>query len=243
METGELSPEEARQAALRIREALARRRYSRQRLADEAGIGLSTLEKALAGGRTLTLATLVRLEGVLQTRLRGGGGGSEAPASLGGYGRGSVEWLAGGYLTIRPSFEHPGALSAYLTEIRWDEAGARLVFREANRIDTPFAQRGEVSLPHQSGQVYLVTNDHGQHRLITLGRPTIAGEMYGLLSTLQAGRGGRLVPIAAPIALIRCERPEAESYGLIGDGHRDYPRYRRQLDRTLTDEFARIVQA
>ena len=241
METGELTSEETRVAGLRIREALARRRYSRQRLAEEAGIGLSTLEKALSGSRPFTIATLVRLEDVLQTSLRGGSGPSEAPASLGGYGRTSAQWLAGAYLTLRPSFERAEALIAYLTEIWWDETGARLLFRETHRIDAAFAQKGEVSLPHQSGQIYLVTNDHGQHRLITLGRPTIAGDMYGLLSTLQAGRGGRLIPIAAPIALTRCERPTEAAFGLIEPAHSDYPRYRGLLGRTLQDEFARIV--
>lgn len=245
MEFGELSNTENRAAALRVREALARRRYSRHRLAEEAGIGLSTLEKALSGSRPFTLATLVRLESVLQTSLRGAGGDgrAEAPASLGGYGRAGVDWLAGAYLTLRPSFEHADALYAYLTEIWWDQAEGRLLFRESNRLDTPFAQKGDVSLPHQSGQVYLVTNDNGQHRLITLGRPTISGEMYGLLSTLQAGRGGRLIPIAAPIALIRCERPLETTFGLVEPAHRDHPRYRSYLDRVLQDEFARVLNA
>ena len=46
-------------------------------------------------------------------------------------------------------------------------------------------------MPNQSGHIYLVTNRHGQHRLITVSRPTITGEMYGILTTLLAGRGSR----------------------------------------------------
>src|SRR5699024_11046938 len=49
---------------------LARRRMSRQALADRARISLSTLEKALAGKRPFTLATTLRLEEALAISLR-----------------------------------------------------------------------------------------------------------------------------------------------------------------------------
>jgi hypothetical protein len=105
-------------------------------------------------------------------------------------------------VTVRPSFGDKGAIYAYRTEILWDEAASRLVFREAERVDADFSQYGEVAVPNQSGQVYLVTNRHGQHRLITLSRPMISGEMYGVIATLLAGRGSLLTPVAAPIALL-----------------------------------------
>ena len=53
----ELSTEGSESVALVVREELARRRLSRQWLADEARVSLSTLEKALAGSRPFTLAT------------------------------------------------------------------------------------------------------------------------------------------------------------------------------------------
>ena len=56
--------------AAAIREELARRRISRQFLADEARISISTLEKALSGRRAFTLATTIRLEEALGIRLR-----------------------------------------------------------------------------------------------------------------------------------------------------------------------------
>ena len=77
------------------------------------------------------------------------------------------------------------------------------MFREAELVDAEFSQYGEVAVPNQSGHVYLVTNRHGQHRLITVSRPMITGEMYGVIATLLAGRGSLLTPIAAPIALCR----------------------------------------
>ena len=76
------------------------------------------------------------------------------------------------------------------------------MFREGERHDAAYTQFGEVAVPNQSGHIYLVTNRHGQHRLITVSRPTISGEMYGILTTLLAGRGSLLTPIAAPIAYL-----------------------------------------
>ena len=59
-----------REIARKVREELARRRISRQALADMARISISTLEKALSGRRSLTLAKVIRLEEALGTSLR-----------------------------------------------------------------------------------------------------------------------------------------------------------------------------
>jgi transcriptional regulator with XRE-family HTH domain len=61
----DLSTELSQAIAARVREELARRRLSRQALADLARISISTLEKALAGRRPFTLATTIRLEEAL----------------------------------------------------------------------------------------------------------------------------------------------------------------------------------
>ena len=68
----QLSAEQSRLVAAIIREQLARRRMSRQHLADQAKISISTLEKALSGRRPFTLATTVRLEEALGVSLRKG---------------------------------------------------------------------------------------------------------------------------------------------------------------------------
>ncbi|MGI9462867.1 MAG: helix-turn-helix domain-containing protein, partial [Aestuariivirgaceae bacterium] len=97
-----------------VREVIARKRMSRQQLADEARISLSTLEKALSGQRPFTLNTLVRLEDALGVSLRnhapvpliGDNEGTPgvAPEDLGAYSRLAVSWLEGDYLVVRPSF-------------------------------------------------------------------------------------------------------------------------------------------
>src|SRR3954454_2608833 len=177
----ELSDEGSQAVALAVREALARRRLSRQWLADQAKVSLSTLEKALAGSRPFTLQTVVRLEDALGTALRGKRNASEAevrpfaPESMGAYTRPAVQWLEGTYLTLRPSFSEAGAVFAYLTSIAWDADKGHLVFSEASRSDAEYEQKGFVSFPNISGAIYLVTISEGQYRMALLNRPTAAG--------------------------------------------------------------------
>ena len=66
----QLSAEQSQQIADTIREEIARRRISRQSLAELAKLSLSTLEKVLGGRRPFTLATTVRLEQALGVSLR-----------------------------------------------------------------------------------------------------------------------------------------------------------------------------
>src|SRR3954447_23900589 len=107
MEDKELKDAESREFGRRVREELARRRVSRQALADMARISLSTLEKALAGTRPFTLASKIRIEEALGLRQSAGPSTQPsiaAPERLGAYTRPAVRWLEGSYLTIRPSF-------------------------------------------------------------------------------------------------------------------------------------------
>ena len=243
----QLSDEQSRQVAATVREELARRRISRQHLAEQAKLSISTLEKALGGRRPFTLATTVRLEEALGVSLRKGAdavvNGDVAPDSLGAYSRRAVTWLEGTYLTLRPSFGEKDSIYAYRTEILWDAAVSRLVFREAERMDAAYAQFGEVAVPNQSGHFYLVTNRSGQHRLITLSRPTITGEMYGIIATLLAGRGSQLTPIAAPIAFLPIRNVAAASFGRVSPSDANYAAYRKELRRTTDEPFALFVSA
>lgn len=242
----DLSTELSQSIAARVREELARRRLSRQALADMAKISISTLEKALAGRRPFTLATTIRLEEALGESLRAPIRAAAmpppglAPEMLGAYSRTAVAWLEGEYLTLRPSFEAAGAVFAYRTDIAWDEASSSLVFREAARQDADFTQKGLVSLSNQSGHIYLVTNEQGQFRLIILGRPAIGGEMYGMLTTLQAGQGSHLTPAAAPIAFVPLRRVAAAAFGRIATGDAHYEDYSATLGRVTDKGFARF---
>lgn len=241
-----LTGEEGQHAAALIREELARRRMTRQLLADNARISLSTLEKALSGQRALTLSTLIRLEEALGVKLRRSPQPVQsarlsdvAPESLGSYARPAVSWIEGDYLTLRPSFSSSGAVYAYRTSISWSDEKDHLVFHESERMDTAFTQEGEVSIPHQSGYVYLITNKAGQYRLIIVTRPTIAGEMFGILTTLQSGRGAHLVPVSCPLVLTPIKT--AASFGRIEAGHPSHKAYRALVDRAVDEPFALLV--
>ena len=246
----QLSAEQSRQVAETIREEIARRRISRQSLAEQAKLSLSTLEKVLGGRRPFTLATTVRLEQALGVSLRKGPdsapttpliNGDIAPDSLGAYSRRAVAWIEGTYVTIRPSFGDKDAIYAYRTEIYWDEAASSLLFREGERLDAAYTQWGEVAVPNQSGFIYLVTNRHGQHRLITAARLAISGEMYGIITTLMAGRGSQLTPIAAPIVFLPIKTVPNATLGRISPSDANYAVYRGRLRRTLDEPFAMFL--
>ena len=168
--------------------------------------------------------------------------GDVAPDSLGAYSRRAVSWLEGVYVTVRPSFGDKDAIYAYRTEIAWEAAVSSLVFREGERTDAAYTQFGEVAVPNQSGFIYLVTNRHGQHRLITVSRPTILGEMYGIITTLLAGRGSLLTPIAAPIAYLPVKNIPGPTVGRISSADANYAVYREHLRRTIDEPFAMFMQ-
>ena len=250
MTTSKLDHRENLVLAARLREMMARQRISRETLADKARLSLSTLEKGLSGQRPFTLATIVRLETALGLELRSPVGDRTqasdaanvpAPDELGGYSRASVEWLAGSYLTLIPSFTETDAIYAYRTDIAWDQARSQLAFKEFERLDPDFTQFGSVSVPLQSGHVYLVTNRHGQYRLAVLARPSITGEMHGILTTLQAGRGSNLTPIAVPMVLQPLKAAPQTIYGRIRAADQAYPAYAKLLARTMADGFARFL--
>jgi len=241
----ELRGAEGEAIAHRVREILARRRISRQALADMARISISTLEKALAGRRAFTLATVIRIEDALGQPLRDPAPAPTAPAGLapeamGAYTRAAVRWIEGSYVTLRPSFGEAGSVFAYLTTIEWDPAANHLRFAESGRSDQQFQQTGHVCMPNLSGHIYLVTNDAGQYRLTILGRATREGRLFGILSTLQVGSGSQLVPIACPIALVPAAQVADAVMGVIGAESAAHGAYRALLDAAVAQDFARF---
>jgi transcriptional regulator with XRE-family HTH domain len=241
---GELSVDGSESVALVVREELARRRLSRQWLADEAKVSLSTLEKALSGSRPFTLATVVRLEDALGTSLRERGQAQNeprlfAPETMGAYARPAVQWVEGTYITLRPSFSEPGAIFAYLTSISWNEAEGHLVFSEAGRTDSEYEQKGFVSFPNISGAIYLVTISEGQYRIALLNRPS-GRWLSGILLTLAAGEGAQLTPAAVPIALLRADTPADAVLGVVREGDPAFEEYRTCVDRVTQRGYARF---
>ncbi len=233
---------------MRIREELARRRMARASLADAAKISLSSLEKSLAGQRPFTDQTLIRIEKALGLSFQRTGVDTQltqakvAPEGMGSYARASVRWLEGSFLTLRPASTNPDAVYAYETFIFWDYDTDHLHFRETGRTDKIYAQMGSVAIPHQSGQIYLTTNKHGQHRIAILSRQVITGELYGLLLTLQPGLGAHLAPVAMPLVLIPMENLDEDTpRGVVNEDHPMHGELKARLDKTLGEGFALML--
>jgi transcriptional regulator with XRE-family HTH domain len=248
---GDLDFRQSESVALRIREELARRRLSRQWLAEESGVGIAMLEKALSGRRPFTIGTAIKLGQVLGIELRPAStqaaastppGNNVAPPSMGAYARTAVRWLEADYLTLRPSFEEPGSIYAYRTTIEWDEEHGHLRFVEAARVDAAFTQTGFVSLPHLSGHIYLVTQSDGQYRMAMLGRPSAAagGALCGVLSSLISGAGSQLIPAATPITLVPATGSDEPQLGLIRPGMPPFEDYWRRVDLIRERGLARL---
>ena len=242
---GVMSEFDNAQVAYRLREEIARQRLSRARLAEAARLSISTLEKALSGRRRFTLATIVRLEDALGSSLREepaapSAAPTLAPPEMGSYARPAVQWIEGEYLTLRASFGHEGAVYAYRTEIRWSARKSHLVFAESDRLDTSFEQAGFVSMPHLSGHTYLMTSEAGQYRMIMLGRATRENRMFGLLSTLQVGKGSQLVPVSCPVALVPISQVDEPTFGLVRENDPRGTEYRSILETAVADDFCRL---
>lgn len=95
-------------------------------------------------------------------------------------------------------------------------------------------------MPNLSGHIYLVTNDNGQYRLMVLGRPTIDGTLFGLLTTLQVGHGSQLVPVSCPVALVKYDRIAGAVIGSVKPGDAYYDQYRGLIDAALTKDYVRF---
>jgi hypothetical protein len=67
--------------------------------------------------------------------------------------------------------------------------------------------------------------------------------MYGILTTLLAGRGAQLTPVAAPIALIPLRSRTDAQFGRIATDHPCHAQYREILKRTVDEPFAMFVPA
>jgi hypothetical protein len=62
--------------------------------------------------------------------------------------------------------------------------------------------------------------------------------MYGIISTLRAGPGSQLTPIAAPIAYVPLRNFAKPSLGRVASGDANHELYQKHLRRTVEESFA-----
>ena len=254
-------PKIERDAVLKlIRTALVEKKLTQAKLADAADCHEKTIQN-LMGGRPVREQTLFDVcmvlgldfqhineawSGTMSTaqpmELRGEGGGNVAPLYMGAYTKAAVEDYIGSYLTVRPAFAVPNAIVAYRTDIVWDPEWPSLLFEERERPDAQFSHRGRLYIPASSMFIHLVSLTKGAMRMIVVSQVDREGEMRGLITTLNKQRAN-FVPVAAPIVYIRRDAVPAGELGEITAKNPIYPHYKKVLETTVSDGYAKLVNA
>ncbi len=169
-----------------------------------------------------------------------GEGGMVAPVYMGAYTKAAVDHYIGSYLTVRPSFTKSDTVVAYRTDIVWDPEWPSLLFEERDRPDAGFSHRGRLYVPASSMFIHLVSLTKGAMRMVLVSQLDRAGEMRGLITTLNKQRA-MFVPISAPITYVKTETFQDSAFGELGPSSPDYRTYRGLLDQTIRDGYASLV--
>jgi hypothetical protein len=164
-----------------------------------------------------------------------------APQNYGGYARANVAHLEGRFVCFRPGFVTPGMISAYIMDLRWDEAASCLTFQEKDRDDDDHTQRGRVYIPDGRPFISFVTVALGAIRLVMVSRPDNGGSARGLIMTLSNPAGMNFTPACAPIVLKRVTE-DIPRLGFVRPDDPDYEFYRQELD-FVVPKFALLATA
>lgn len=250
-----------REGALeRIRTAMVEKKMTQAELADTADCHEKTIQNLL-GGRSVRDQTLFDVCMVLgldypplrdawhgetatpangEVRELKGDGGVVAPTYMGAYTQAAVDHYIGSYLTLRPAFSTPGVIVAYRTDIVWDPEWPSLLFQERDRPDAPYSHRGRLYIPASSMFIHLVSLTKGAMRMVVVSQLDRAGEMRGLITTLNKQRA-TYVPVATPIVYARRETFEPALLGEITQQNQNYKAYSALLLETVEQGYARLV--
>ena len=246
-----------REAALAIiRTAMIEKKMTQAELADAADCHEKTIQNLMAGRsvRAQTLFDVCMVLGLeFEHILDGwsgnivsapmelkGEGGLVAPVYMGAYTRAATDHYIGTYLTLRPSFSKPNKIVAYRTQIVWDPEWPSLLFEEHERPDAQYSHRGRIYVPASSMFIHLVSLTKGAMRMIMVSQIDQAGQMRGLITTLNR-QGAQLIPVSAPIVYVQSDEVTSHDLGELASTHPKYKIYSRYLEETLNDGFARLV--
>jgi transcriptional regulator with XRE-family HTH domain len=247
-----------REAAIaQIRTAMIEKKLTQAELADAADCHEKTIQNLL-GGRSVRDQTLFDVCMVLgldfdkvkgawngaggahaPAELQGENGGDVAPLYMGAYTRHAVDHYIGSYLTLRSSFSRPACIVAYRTDITWEPDWPSLLFQERDRPDAPYSHRGRLYIPSSSMFIHLVSLTKGAMRMIVVSQVDRFGEMRGIITTIHK-HGAMLIPVATPIVYAKRESFD----GALGDITATsplYATYKKALDETVGDGYARLV--
>jgi transcriptional regulator with XRE-family HTH domain len=246
----------ARDTALaQIKTAMIEKKLTQAELAEAADCHEKTIQNLL-GGRSVrdqTLFDVCMVLGLDFDKLKGGWngdgisvpadlrgeGGVVAPIYMGAYTREAVDHYIGSYLTIRPSFSRPGAIVAYRTDVTWDPDWPSLLFQERDRPDAPYSHRGRLYIPSSSMFIHLVSLTKGAMRMVVVSQVDRFGEMRGIITTIHK-HGAMFVPVSTPIVYSKRDSFDS-ALGDINTAHPAYAAYKKALDETVGDGYARLV--
>ena len=254
------APAVSRDEALHhIKTAMVEKKLTQAELADASDCHEKTIQNLL-GGRSVRDQTLFDVCMVLGLDFHGlrdawhgetvalangpmelkGDGGVVAPVYMGAYTRAAVDHYIGSYLTLRRAFSKPDTIVAYRTDITWDPDWPSLLFQECDRPDAPYSHRGRLYIPSSSMFIHLVSLTKGAMRMIIVSQLDRAGEMRGLITTLNKQRAN-FTPVATPIVYARRDSTAAGCLGEIGTDSPFYKEYKALVDDTLDQGYARLV--
>lgn len=238
-----------------IKTAMIEKKLTQAELADASDCHEKTIQNLLAGKpvRDQTLFDVCMVLGLDFDKVKRGwkpdlrnAPGPEpepsraAPVYMGAYTRDGVDHYVGSYLTVRPSFQTPGAIMAYRTDISWDDEWPSLLFQERDRPDKPFMHRGRLYIPTSSMYIHLVSLTKGAMRMIMVTQIDPMGAMRGLITTLHKQRS-HFVPVSAPIIYLKRETFADAELGVIAPQHQCFGEYQQLLTETLDQGYARLV--
>ena len=243
----------------RIKTAMVEKKLTQAELADASDCHEKTIQNLL-GGRSVRDQTLFDVCMVLGLDFHGlrdawhgesvavdnGGmaaktqGGGVAPVYMGAYAQVAVDHYVGSYLTLRRSFSLPDTIVSYRTDISWDAEWPSLLFQERDRPDAPYAHRGRLYIPASSSFIHLVSLTKGAMRMIVVSQLDRAGEMRGIITTLNKQRA-TFIPVATAILYARRESFDGDAFGEITPKNPMYAEYKRLLDETVNAELMKAA--
>lgn len=117
---------------------------------------------------------------------------------------------------------------------------AKSVVPGARQARCPYSHRGRLYIPASSMFIHLVSLTKGAMRMIMVSQLDRAGEMRGLITTLNK-QGAMFVPVATPIVYARREAFSADCLGEVTPGKAMYDPYQKLLRESVTQGYARLV--
>ena len=89
--------------------------------------------------------------------------------------------------------------------------------------------------------IHLVSLTKGAMRMVVVSQLDQAGQMRGLITTLQQAAGAVLLPVSAPIVLARRQSFEADAFGDITRDSRHWAAYQQIVAETVEQGYVRLL--